>query len=247
MSTFVKISLIVIIVLLVGLLGVLTGFFTQSGFCIVGSGNVASETRTIDTFHSVELRGWGNLYVTQDETLELRIEAEDNIIPLLQTHVTNGVLVIEQERFRCAIPKKPVNVYVTMDEVKKLSLSGSGKIIGQTKITSDSLGVTVSGSGKIDLDVDSEQLKTTISGSGNAQLKGDATAHDVTISGSGNIQSYDLVTEKSKIVVSGSGKSEVSVSDELDIRITGSGNVNYKGDPVINTQISGSGNLKKVE
>jgi len=254
-STFVKIGLIVIIVLLAGILAVLSGFvttpvgfLTTPDFCVFGSENVESETRTVDTFHSAELRGWGNLYVTQDGESEIRIEAEDNILPLLQTSVTDGVLVIEQERFKCIIPREPVNVYVSMEEVKQLSLSGSGKIIGQTKITSDGLGVTVSGSGDIDLEVDTEELKTTIAGSGNAQLKGDATVHDVTISGSGNIQSYDLDTEKSTVVVSGSGKSEVSVSNELDVRISGSGNVNYKGDPKnVNTEITGSGKLKKVE
>jgi len=252
-GTFVKIGLIIIILLLAGILVFLSGFITTPiGFitipgCVVGSGNVISETRTVDTFHSVELKGSGNLYVTQDETPELRIEAEDNILPLLKTYVTDGVLVIEREPFKCITTRKPVNAYVTMNEVKQLSLSGSGKIIGQTKITSDSLGVTVSGSGNIDLEVDTEELRTTISGSGNAQLKGDATAHDFTISGSGDIQSYDLDTEKSTVVISGSGKSEVSVSNELDVKIFGSGDVYYKGDPVINTEITGSGKLKKVE
>lgn len=252
-STFVKVGLIVVIVLLAGILAVLSGFVTTPiGFltipgCVFGSGNVESETRTVDAFHSVELGGWGNLYVTQDGTSEIRIEAEDNILPLLQTYVRDGVLVIEHEKLKCITPRKPVNVYVSMEEVKRLSISGSGKIIGQTEITSDSLGVSVSGSGNIDLEVDTEELKTTISGSGNAQLKGDATTHDITISGSGNIQSYDLATEKSTVKVFGSGKSEVSVSNELDITITGSGDVYYKGDPSINTQISGSGKLKKVE
>jgi len=252
MGIFVNIGLIIVIILLAGILGVLvvfvpTGFITTPSLCLVGSGNVTSETRTVDTFHSVDLRGWGNLYVTQDGASDIRIEAEDNILPILQTYVRDGVLVIEQKEFKCVRPKKPVNVYVAMDEVKQLTLSGSGKIIGQTKITSDSLGVKVSGSGDIDFDVDTEKLRTTISGSGNAQLKGDATTHDITISGSGDIQSYDLDTEKSTVKVFGSGKSEVSVSDELDVTITGSGDVYYKGDPVINTQITGSGKMKKVE
>jgi len=253
-STFVKVSLIVVIILLVGILAVISGFLTTPiGFltipgCVMGSGNVESETRTVDTFHSVELGGWGNLYVTQDGISDIRIEAEDNILPLLQTYVSDNVLVIEHEKFKCIRPVKPVNVYVSMEEVKRLSLSGSGKIIGQTGIISDSLDVRVSGSGDIDLEVDTEELKTTISGSGSAQLKGDATAHDVTISGSGNIQSYDLATEKSTIKVFGSGKSEVSVSDDLDVTIAGSGDVYYKGDPAnLNTQISGSGKLEKVE
>ncbi len=254
-GTFVKVGLVIIIILLLGILAFLSGFVTAPvgfltipGFCELGSGNVTSETRTVDAFHSVKLGGWGNLYVTQDGKSEIHIEAEDNVLPLLQTYVRDGVLVIEHERFKCITPRKPVDVYVSMEEVKRLSLSGSGKIIGQTEIISDSLEVSVSGSGDINLEVETEELKTTISGSGDAKLKGDATTHDITISGSGDIESYELDTEKSTVKVFGSGKTEVSVSNELDVTIAGSGDVYYKGDPAnLNTQISGSGKMKKVE
>ena len=253
-SNILRIVLIVVLIVLFGILGVLIGyelptlgFITGPLSCIDGSGKSYSETRDVDTFHSVELNGWGNLHVTQNGESHIRIEGEDNIVPLIKTYVKNDILIIEQEEFKCIRPKEPLNVYVSMDEVKELLLIGSGNVIGQSRIESDSLWITLSGSGNINLDVDVEELGTTIIGSGNVQLKGDAAVHEFTISGSGDIKSYELSTEKSKIEVSGSGNSEVSVSDELNVKISGSGDVYYKGDPSIEQVISGSGKLKKVE
>jgi hypothetical protein len=52
------------------------------GPCLLGSGNVISETRTVEPFHSVELNGIGTLSVTQDGSPEVKLEAEDNILPV---------------------------------------------------------------------------------------------------------------------------------------------------------------------
>ena len=97
---------------------------------VVGSGNVISETRTLDSFTSVDARFSDNLYITQSGTIDVRVEAEDNLLPLLRTYVTNGVLIIDWEKN--VRTTKPVSVHLSMGDVEKLSNSGSGDVIGQT-------------------------------------------------------------------------------------------------------------------
>lgn len=215
--------------------------------CINGSGNVISETRTVDAFHSVDLELMGNLYVTQTGESEVRIEADDNILPLLKTDVRNGVLIIKRDGNRCLRPTK-INVYVSMDEVKRLSLSGQGDIISQSTITSDNLELSISGQGDIDMDVNTSKLTTSLSGQGDARYTGTATSHEVTISGTGDIDAYELTTEKTLVRVSGAGDAEVFASNELDVKISGAGNVHYKGDPkTVNQDISGAGKVNKMD
>ena len=193
------------------------------------------------------MSGMGNLYITQSEGHSLVIEAEDNILPVISTSVKNGVLIIDMSG-RCIRNTKPINIYVSMKEVIKLSVSGSGNITGKNQIISDDLEVRVSGSGKSNLRVSAKQLKSFISGSGSAHFTGTAVSHTVEISGSGDIKAYGLKTETSTIEISGSGKSDVYVSKELNVKISGFGTVNYKGNPArVNQEISGSGKLKKVE
>lgn len=242
------IVLIILLVVLVGSLGGWSGFSVWPFNCIAGSGNVISETRSVGEFHSAEMRGSGNLFVTQDGTGDISIEGEDNILPIMKTYVSDGTLIIEQEPLRCVVNSKPVNVYVRMEDVKKLSVSGSGSIVSENKIESVDLEVSVAGSGDINIDVDADKLSTIISGSGEALLKGSATEHIVRISGSGDVQAFGLATTKSDISIFGSGESEVSVSSTLDVIISGSGDVAYKGSPAnVNQIITGSGKLRKVE
>ena len=211
--------------------------------CITGSGNVVSEEFTVDEFHSVGFEVYGNLYVTQGAPQSLRIEAEDNVLEALTAKVENGRLTISSDR--CFGNIKPINVYVSMKEVRDLSSSGYGNIIGQSEINSDTLKVSISGSGSSDLTLHVEELNTVISGSGKSNLKGTAKVHNSVISGSGDINAFDLSTERTDITISGSGNVEVDASQELDVSIFGSGNVYYTGDAALNQTVSGFGRVSK--
>lgn len=231
-------------VAMIALVLILVLFFAISG--TVGSGNVVSETRTVGTFDSIRLSSIGNVYITQDGNTSLRIEGEDNIISHFETRLEGNILFIETEALVNLQPTKPVNIYVSMTEVKSLSVIGSGSIIGKNQITSDKIILGISGSGNIDLDVDVTNLDTAISGSGNVKLKGQAALHEIVISASGSVEAFDLDTETCEIDISASGNSKVSVSDELIVSISGSGSVQYKGDPSVTQNISGSGSVTKV-
>ena len=55
---------------------------------------------------------------------------------------------------------------------KEINLSGSGKVIGESKFDVEDLDISVSGSGKLDMDVHAENIESGISGSGNITLGG---------------------------------------------------------------------------
>jgi len=230
------------------LLFLLSTFLIGCGYmrCIHGSGRVISDTRDVAEFSSISVGGSANLYITQGPTQSLRIEAEDNILPYLRTKVKGRTLEIENKR--CIQNHRPINIYATMQDVRELEILGSGKIIAETKITTNKLDINISGSGKADLEVDAEKLRARISGSGDLAFSGKANNFDVIVSGSGNIRARNLETNNSSITVSGSSDCIVSVKDELDVNISGSGRVEYYGEPLkIHSNVSGSGKLIKGE
>ena len=213
----------------------------EGGDSIVGSGKVIREKRDVGSFSGVRPMLQGNLYVTQDGTNTLEIEAYENLFDIIETSVVNGILNIKSTRhidtsFPKGFFKKPINIYVSMDKITDLAMAGSGKLIGQTEINADVLRLTNSGSGKIDLDVKAGQLSTTLSGSGTINLKGTATEHDLKLSGSGRIKAYDLTTEKTTALIAGSGSADVNASKELSSKVSGSGRIRYKGNPKIISQ-----------
>jgi hypothetical protein len=216
---------------------------TQFAPCIEGSGNVVSEMRTVEPFHSVDLATIGTVYLIQDGPAPIQIEAEDNILPLLRTRVTDGVLTIDHNG-QCFRNTQPVVIRVTTDEVRGVSVSGSGSVLGENEIGSETLETGVSGSGSIDLTVNATDLASTISGSGSTTLRGKATDHTVVVSGSGKVAAFDLETRRSKVTIEGSGTAEVFAIDVLDVVVSGSGTVTYRGNPArLAEDVTGSGSV----
>lgn len=205
--------------------------------CVTGSGKVIKEPREVDSFTAVKMMGpQANLYVTQDGTNTVRVEAQQNVLDIIETSVTDGVLTISSETcVNTGFLGSSINIYVTMDDVDSLELYGSGRVIGDTEITSDELSLGLFGSGKLELDVNVTNLTTTLPGSGTFNLKGTATRHDISLIGSGKVNAYSLFTDETEILISGSGSAYVYVSEELRPEITGSGRIHYRGTPnVIN-------------
>lgn len=233
-------------VFLLGIL-LLAAVMAESGCmeyeCERGSGNVETITRSIEPFHSLDSRISGNVFIEQRGS-SLRIEAEDNILPLLETTVENGVLIVRAEK--CIRPQKTIKIYAGMEEVRSLSLSGSGNITGTTPIDSENLDLAITGSGDIELETNTSSLKSLISGSGNVFLKGNASSHEIDIEGSGNVDAPELRTEVTRVNIIGSGNANVYADRELDTNISGSGKAFYGGNPEeFNMQVSGSGEVKK--
>ena len=112
--------------------------------------NVISETRNVDIFDSVDFRGHGDLHLTQGKESVLRLEGERDLLDKYRTYVESGQLIIELEPLQKIWGLKSINVYITMQAVKGLRISGSGSIIGKSPITSDKLVIRINGSGDIE-------------------------------------------------------------------------------------------------
>ena len=58
--------------------------------CVTGSGKVIKEPREVDAFTAVKMMGpHANLYVTQDGTNTVRVEAQQNVLDIIGTSVTD--------------------------------------------------------------------------------------------------------------------------------------------------------------
>ncbi|MFY1111433.1 MAG: head GIN domain-containing protein [Methanosarcinaceae archaeon] len=233
-------------ILILILAAVMAGSGCAAYECEPGSGNVEEENRNVEPYHSVDSQVSGDIFVKQDGGSSLVIEAEDNLLPLLETSVENGVLVIRAKK--CIRPLKPIKVYAGMEEVRSLSLSGSGDITGTTPIDSENLELAIIGSGDIEMEVNASSLKSQVSGSGDFLLEGDAATHEIEIDGSGDVDALGLRTEVTRVRIYGSGDAKVYTDREMDVEIAGSGSVYYWGEPEkFNTQVSGSGKIEKID
>lgn len=258
MSNFMKTKNLICGLFLLTTLLLFTGCY-NSWHPVEGNYNVVTETRQFPDFSVVVNEGEFDVYIIQDGSSEVMIEAESNLIPLIRTRIQGSTLVIDtKDNLRNNYPMK---LYVHTNDIEEVKLSGSGLIHAENIVTgdfetsisgsgdiffsgkADAVQCSISGSGSIDLGLDCDELKADISGSGEMAIYGTANHGDFHISGSGSVNAYELTLKECYVTISGSGNVKVTVEDYLNVNISGSGDVYYMGTPVIETKITGSGSV----
>ena len=234
------------------LFALIAGFLLSScrfvtGKRIRGNGNVRTEQRNLANFRSVASHGSFTVYVSSGPQ-SLKIEAEDNLLPYIETYVDGSTLHVETKEDFWLRPSREIRIYVSSPDFESIHSFGSGDIIGQSKITdSSTLKLGVSGSADIKMDVDAPGVDAQINGSGDIDLKGETKAFNGEIHGSGNVRAMDLKSEDATIRIYGSGDADLFASMKLDVHVGGSGDVRYKGNPQVSSSIAGSGRVKKID
>lgn len=224
--------------------------FAQPWKTIKGDGNLKKETRTVADFNSLSSHGAIDVKITYGNSNSIEVEADENLLPYIETNVENGKLIIQTKKNVNLNSRRKMTVSVSMTKINTLQLSGSGNIDGDGSFTSDEeTKIMLSGSGNIHLASGSfKSLNVAISGSGNILVKGgSANSVLVSVSGSGNADCSDIAADNVDVKISGSGNAKVNVNKSLSADISGSGNVYYKGNATdISTRIIGSGKAIKI-
>lgn len=239
-----------IITTLILVLGMVAGVHAQWGKKIKGNGKVVTIERSTDAYDEVAVSGWFDVYLVNGNEGNITIKGEENLLEYLITEVKDDKLMIKPKKGYYLSPSSwkngGITVTVPVENIRDVSLSGSGDIMGKTKLKADIFKTSMSGSGDITLEIEANDLEVSMSGSGDINLKGSAEDLDVSISGSGDVKAYELDAKNVDAVVSGSADIKVSVSGTLKARVSGSGDIYYKGNPTVESKTSGSGDVTKT-
>jgi len=225
------------------------------------------ETRDVGTFTKLAFRVPGKLIVKQGAPQSVVLEGDKETLSKIETKLDGDKLSIGFENkwrnFNWHDDNK-ITAYVTVKDIDALSVSGSGDLVGDGKITANDLDLKVSGSGSLTLEVDAKKLNADVSGSGDVDVKGSCQSFESGVSGSGKVTVAATISGKADVHVSGSGKViangtaneiEANISgsgkvlaadlevSKCDVHISGSGDVEINVKDSIDAQISGSGSV----
>jgi len=212
---------------------------------VSGNGQVKQENRQAARFENIATSGTFKVYIQQGNTHSIQVEAESNLLPYIETNIHGDDLEVRVKKGYNIRPTKPVNIYVTMEEVHNLAASGSGGFFSRGKLKTDALKLSVSGSADADLDIDAGKVKVGVSGASNVKLTGTSNEADYGVSGKADIAAFDLLTDDVKIGISGSGNARVYARKTLKVGVSGMGNIKYKGNPDISQAVSGRGSIAR--
>jgi len=208
----------------------------------------SDQNRTVSGFSAISSSGSYNVFITMSNKESLRLEGSTEIISQIETKVENGILKIRNKKqinMRSWNSGGKVNIYIEAKTLHGITLSGSGDIDVSGTIKSTELTNTISGSGSISQSMDVENFVAIISGSGKINAKGKAKNAKINIAGSGDFEGKGLQTTNASAKVSGSGNITISADKSLDALMSGSGNIRYSGNPSIKSTKSGSGSISR--
>jgi putative autotransporter adhesin-like protein len=189
-----------------------------------GSGSAAAQTRTVSAFNSIELAGTNNVTILVGGKQLVVVRGDDNLLSHVTTRVHNGKLVVgTRGSFTTATP---MSVEIGVPALDALALSGSGTV------TADN--------------IRSQSLTVTLTGSGLLRAGGTANRLDVSLGGSGDAQLEQVVARDVHAVLSGSGRIVVYATSKLDASVPGTGTILYSGNPShVTTNVTGQGAITR--
>lgn len=217
-------KLIYRLTLFLATLSIFTGCtFSLGG--IRGSGVFKTDSREVTTFSSISFKSVGKLKVLQNGKESLTIIAEDNILPILESHVADKTLYINNVNKSSINPTKPIEFVVEVKNLENLDAKAVGSI-------------EVKG-------IQGKKLSVSLDGVGNMAIAGNVDVLDLDIAGVGSFDGKDLKTKQATVRNKGVGSSVVNVSQQLDASVSGLGSIEYIGSPQLTKSVKGIGEIKK--
>jgi hypothetical protein len=211
---------------------------------IVGSDKLVHQQRSITGVHGIEIRGPINVVLKQAATEKLTVHTDDNLTPLIETPVNDGILVVRIKDGTSFRSKHAVGVTVEVPSLRSIKLLASGDVTS-ADFETDILEITIRGSGDLRIDgLRAGTVAVLIQGSGDVRLSGTAPKQGYVIEGSGDLDAGELAGRDVAVRIAGSGDAHVWVSQTLSVDINGSGDVHYRGNAAIRKSINGSGELR---
>ncbi len=217
----------------------------SSAHRLKGSGQSVDKARAVAAFSRVRLDGPVDVRLAPADKEGLRVQADDNLEPLITTTVEGDTLVIGLKEGSSFSTRNPLRVLVDFRQLQALTIKGSGDAsIDRLKGERFELGLSGSGDARVGL-LEVRELTASLSGSGDLEIAGRAEQQDWSLSGSGDVSAASLSGQRAKARLSGSGDMRLGVTQELEATLSGSGDLSYAGRPQLRSKVSGSGELRQ--
>jgi hypothetical protein len=204
-----------------------SALFVLSG-CHVGvhgSGVRKTEKRDLPAFTSIETTGAFEVEVNCQKPASFGIEADDNIVPLIQTEVRNGVLHVTTTKSYNS--RGGIVLRITVPDLESVKSTGAGKF-HVTDVKNDSFEIQSTGAAQVVATGQSKSLK-------------------IGSTGAGKIDAHNLRAETADVSVTGAASVDVYATDQLNVTVSGAGRVTYSGNPNVNKRVSGAGQVTKKQ
>ena len=188
-----------------------------------GSGVRKVEKRDLSPFTSIATDGAFEIDVVCQQPQSVEVEGDDNLLPMVSTQVSNGVLHINN--LGSYSTRTPMKIKISVPNIDGITANGAGTI-EISRLKNDKF------------DIDSNGAPTI-------RVSGETKELEIDANGAGRVDAHKLRASRAKIDSKGVAKVEVFASGELDVTVSGPSQVIYDGDPAVKQTVNGPGSVQK--
>ena len=177
---------------------------------VKGNGNLASEMRKLSNFKAIEITiGYDKILVNCGEEPSLHISGDENILPLITTRISKGILRIESDS--TFETKADSEIIINVKSLKEFTFDGVGETVIQN--------------------VNSEKFTCNINGVGSCELNGKVESFYVSVNGVGSVNARQLIADDVVASLNGVGSVKLYAKNSLNASVNGIGGLTYFGNP----------------
>lgn len=217
--------------------------------CVKVTGVTNTIYHDIQGFNCIEIKDKMNIFLTQGNTFEVKVEAGRNLQPLIKAELDGETLRVFNTN-RCNWVrgyKHHINVYITAPYFKHIMHNGVGPITNLNTIVQDTLTCKTGNSGQISLDIITGAVLCSAHGNGDIYLSGITQALHNDYTGTNYLYAKALTVTNYIYLHSvslGHAYVKAPPNGVMDIQMERDGNIYYTGQPAsINLIKKGKGDL----
>ena len=155
-----------------------------------GNEEKVSETRSVSSFHSIEVESVASVYFTQSNTYSLRVEGEKKWVNQTKCTVKDGVLLITwaEKGKKTTKDVNGLSIYVSAPDLQKVAFEGVGSFNCKSRLNLKDVKFDVQGVGSLKVaDLHARNVKVALEGVGSGELTVDCDRLDASVEGVGSL------------------------------------------------------------
>jgi Putative auto-transporter adhesin, head GIN domain len=226
-------------------------FLVKMAPAIRGSGIAKEETRPVEAFHALEA---GNalqvtVAVTKDAKAGLKISGDDNLVPLVESEVRDGALILRIKADSNISTKLPLLAEVTTGELDRVNASGASKVTVKGGSKVDRFTAEASGAARVFVEgLETPKAVASATGASHVMLSGTAESLKADASGASQVKAEELKVDDAEVSISGASGIALRASKSVGGDVSGASHLDLHGRPSKNTvSTSGASRVNEKE
>ena len=177
---------------------------------VKGNGNLASEMRKLSNFKAIEITiGYDKIIVNCGEEPSIHISGDENILPLITTRISKGILTIEADStFKTNSDSEMI---INIKSIKDFTFDGVGKTVIHN--------------------LKEDKFNCNINGVGSCDLNGKVKSFNISVNGVGSVNARQLIADDVVASLNGVGSVKLYAKNSLNASVNGIGGLTYFGNP----------------